>query len=145
MIKLARQRHPDITFYHADICKWDFPRTYDFISAWDSIWHLPLSEQELVLQKFCKVCGQEVYASLLPVVWMLHRRRSIQPWGLKCIIACLVSLACSTCYLTPDVSVGIWNTTSIRNCIFMLLHRRPSYGVQLTAYSVGYAPASGSS
>jgi SAM-dependent methyltransferase len=51
MIKLARQRHPDITFYHADICKWDFPRTYDFISAWDSIWHLPLTKQEPVLQK----------------------------------------------------------------------------------------------
>jgi SAM-dependent methyltransferase len=51
MIKLARQRHPDITFYHADIGKWDFPKTYDFISAWDSIWHLPLPEQEPVLQK----------------------------------------------------------------------------------------------
>jgi SAM-dependent methyltransferase len=51
MIKLARQRHPNITFYHADIGKWDFSKTYDFISAWDSIWHLPLSEQEPVLQK----------------------------------------------------------------------------------------------
>jgi 2-polyprenyl-3-methyl-5-hydroxy-6-metoxy-1,4-benzoquinol methylase len=51
MIKLARQRHPGITFYHADICQWVFPRKYDFISAWDSIWHVPLPEQEPVLQK----------------------------------------------------------------------------------------------
>lgn len=51
MIKLARQRHPDVIFYHTDICKWDFPKKYDFISAWDSIWHLPLLEQEPVLQK----------------------------------------------------------------------------------------------
>jgi predicted TPR repeat methyltransferase len=51
MIKLARQRHPGITFYHADVCQWAFPKKYDFISAWDSIWHLPLPEQEPVLRK----------------------------------------------------------------------------------------------
>jgi len=44
MIKLAKQGHPDVTFHHADICEWEFPRKYDFISAWDSIWHLPLAQ-----------------------------------------------------------------------------------------------------
>lgn len=51
MIALARQRHPDVTLHHGDICDWAFPRTYDFISAWDSIWHLPLSQQEPVLRR----------------------------------------------------------------------------------------------
>lgn len=51
MIALARQRHPGITFHHADICEWDFPKRYDLISAWDSIWHVPLAQQELVLRK----------------------------------------------------------------------------------------------
>jgi SAM-dependent methyltransferase len=51
MIELAKQRHPNIRFHHADICKWDFPRKYDLISAWDSIWHLPLTDQEPVLKK----------------------------------------------------------------------------------------------
>lgn len=51
MIELAKQRHPDLTFYHADICEWEFPRKYRFISAWDSIWHLPLAVQEPVLKK----------------------------------------------------------------------------------------------
>lgn len=51
MLELARARHPDITFYHADICQWALPRQYDLISAWDSIWHLPLSEQEPVMRK----------------------------------------------------------------------------------------------
>ena len=51
MIALARQRHPNISFYHADICEWSFPRQYDFIAAWDSVWHLPLEKQEPVLQK----------------------------------------------------------------------------------------------
>jgi SAM-dependent methyltransferase len=53
MIALARQQHPQIPFYHADISKWSFPKKYDFISAWDSTWHLPLLLQEPVLQKIC--------------------------------------------------------------------------------------------
>ena len=51
MIDLARRRHPDLTFHHADICEWQFPRQYDFVSAWDSIWHIPLKQQERVLTR----------------------------------------------------------------------------------------------
>lgn len=53
MIALARQRHPEVPFFHADICTWEFPQNYDFVSAWDSLWHLPLAEQEPVLRKIC--------------------------------------------------------------------------------------------
>lgn len=55
MIRLAQQHHPQIRFHHQDICQWTLPATYDFISAWDSIWHIPLSQQEAVLSKL--VCG----------------------------------------------------------------------------------------
>lgn len=51
MIELAKQRHPHVTFHHADICEWDLPKRYDLISAWDSIWHLPLASQEPVMKK----------------------------------------------------------------------------------------------
>jgi SAM-dependent methyltransferase len=51
MLELAQARHPTVPFYHADICQWTLPRQYDFISAWDSIWHLPLNEQAPVLRK----------------------------------------------------------------------------------------------
>jgi len=51
MIELAELRHPDVTFHHGDICSWPFPRKYDFISAWDSIWHLPLQQHALVLKR----------------------------------------------------------------------------------------------
>ena len=51
MIELAQARHPTVTLHHADICQWELPRQYDLISAWDSIWHLPLAEQEPVMQK----------------------------------------------------------------------------------------------
>ncbi len=51
MIKLAKKRHPEIIFHHQDICSWDVPQKYDFITAWDSIWHIPLNQQEKVLTK----------------------------------------------------------------------------------------------
>ena len=51
MLALARARHADITFHHADICEWPLPRQYDLISGWDSIWHLPLAQQEPVMRK----------------------------------------------------------------------------------------------
>jgi SAM-dependent methyltransferase len=53
MISLARQRHPQVTFYTADICTWQFPRQYDLIVAWDSTFHLPLNQQKPVLQNMC--------------------------------------------------------------------------------------------
>ena len=53
MIRRARHRHPDQKFYLADICGWEFPKQYDFISAWDSIWHAPLDQHEAILRKLC--------------------------------------------------------------------------------------------
>jgi SAM-dependent methyltransferase len=53
MLALARPKHPDVLFHHADICTWEFPRRYDFISAWQSIWHVPLAQQPAVLEKLC--------------------------------------------------------------------------------------------
>lgn len=51
MIGLAKKRHPNIVFHHQDICEWDIQEKYDFITAWDSIWHIPLKQQEHVLKK----------------------------------------------------------------------------------------------
>ena len=54
MIELARKRHPSTTFHLADVSTWQFSRKYDLISAWDSIWHLPMSNQERVLTKILR-------------------------------------------------------------------------------------------
>ena len=51
MLELVKTKHPKITFYQEDICEWDLPKKYDFITAWDSIWHIPLSDQEGVITK----------------------------------------------------------------------------------------------
>ena len=54
MLRLARHSHPSVLFHHADICTWQATKRYDFISAWDSIWHVPLDCQEPVLRKLCE-------------------------------------------------------------------------------------------
>ena len=53
MIALAKERAPHLTLYHADVCEWTPARQYDFITAWDSIWHVPLGRSESVLRKLC--------------------------------------------------------------------------------------------
>ena len=54
MLRIAKSNKPDVTFHHADICKWELPSHYDFISAWDSLWHIPLEQQEQVLGKLLR-------------------------------------------------------------------------------------------
>jgi len=53
MLVFAKQKHPAVVFHHADICVWAPAVSYDFISAWDSIWHVPLAQHEAVLRKLC--------------------------------------------------------------------------------------------
>ena len=54
MIELARQNHRHLSFICADIIGWQPEGLYDFILAWDSLFHLPLKQQEPVLSKLCK-------------------------------------------------------------------------------------------
>ncbi|MCF7790120.1 MAG: class I SAM-dependent methyltransferase [Prosthecobacter sp.] len=54
MIALAREEMPHISFHHADVCEWQPTARYDFISAWDSLWHVPLVRHAEVLTKLCE-------------------------------------------------------------------------------------------
>lgn len=51
MLARAAERHPGIEFHQQDICAWELPKQYSFITAWDSIWHIPLAQQAPVLRK----------------------------------------------------------------------------------------------
>ena len=53
MIQLAIETHPDEQFFIDDICSFETEEKFDFIVAWDSIFHLPLEEQEPVVTKLC--------------------------------------------------------------------------------------------
>jgi 2-polyprenyl-3-methyl-5-hydroxy-6-metoxy-1,4-benzoquinol methylase len=59
MLNIARIAKPHITFHHANIYDWEFHKKYAFISAWDSIWHVPLNQQEAVIQKLCAALAED--------------------------------------------------------------------------------------
>ena len=59
MLELEKQKHPEVMFHHADICSWEAPQPYDFISAWDSIWHVPLGKHRDVLATLCAALAPE--------------------------------------------------------------------------------------
>ena len=58
MIELARENHPNESFYVYDICNWETEQKFDFILAWDSIFHLPFSMQETVVSKLCNLLAK---------------------------------------------------------------------------------------
>ena len=58
MISLARNNHPRHKFLHRDICSWASEDKFDFIVAWDSIFHLPLCMQKPVVSKLCKLLSK---------------------------------------------------------------------------------------
>lgn len=59
MVEIAKENHPGVDFYAADICEWESDKKYDFISAWDSIFHLPLEMQETVVSKLCRLLDRD--------------------------------------------------------------------------------------
>jgi trans-aconitate methyltransferase len=54
MLEIAKACHPDVAFQQADMSEWIPPSQYDFISAWDSFWHVPLAHQAAVLEKLLR-------------------------------------------------------------------------------------------
>lgn len=58
MIKLAQENHPEEQFIQQDICSWKTNEKFDFIYAWDSLFHLHLAMQKPVLNKLCGLLNQ---------------------------------------------------------------------------------------
>jgi SAM-dependent methyltransferase len=54
MIALAAEADPDVLLRHADVCAWQPGRSYRFITAWDSIWHVGLDEQRPLMLKLMR-------------------------------------------------------------------------------------------
>lgn len=52
-IRVGDARNPNTTFHHADVCEWMPTKQYNFITAWDRIWHVPLDRNESVLRRLC--------------------------------------------------------------------------------------------
>lgn len=58
MVKLASANHPEHKFVQQDICTWETEEKFDFIFAWDSIFHLPLAMQKPVVTKLCNLLAK---------------------------------------------------------------------------------------
>jgi predicted TPR repeat methyltransferase len=58
MINLAQTNHPDSLFLQKDIRQWNTKTRFDFILAWDCLFHLPLNMQKLVLSKLCRMLSE---------------------------------------------------------------------------------------
>lgn len=54
MIILAQQQHPKQQFIVDDICVWETSEKFQLITAWDSIFHLPLEQHAPVITKLCQ-------------------------------------------------------------------------------------------
>lgn len=59
MLRIIKAKLPEIPFHHGNIVDWELTGKYDFISAWDSIWHVPLEQQERVLLKLVSALNRE--------------------------------------------------------------------------------------
>ncbi|MFZ8199683.1 class I SAM-dependent DNA methyltransferase [Alteromonas portus] len=59
MLAIATAQLPAHTFYCADVCTFTIPKHYSFISAWDSFWHIPLTQQEPSLKKLVNHLSDE--------------------------------------------------------------------------------------
>jgi 2-polyprenyl-3-methyl-5-hydroxy-6-metoxy-1,4-benzoquinol methylase len=59
MISLAKKNHPSENFFVQDICTWETMAQFDFIVAWDSIFHLPFSKQKPVLSKLSNLLSSK--------------------------------------------------------------------------------------
>lgn len=59
MVEKAKLKHPDVKFHLADIVSWDSEERYSFISAWDSVWHVPLHLQEQTTVKLLSLLDVE--------------------------------------------------------------------------------------
>jgi ubiquinone/menaquinone biosynthesis C-methylase UbiE len=59
MISLAQLNHPQSFFVKGDITSWDTEAQFDFILAWDCLFHLPLNMQKPVLAKLCRMLTEQ--------------------------------------------------------------------------------------
>ncbi len=53
MIRMAKNRHPDVNFINDDFIVWKTCDHFDLIIAWDSIFHAPVSLQRAATRKMC--------------------------------------------------------------------------------------------
>ena len=110
-----------VRFHFADICIWEFPKRYDFISAWDSIWHVQLQQQLDVLRKMFS--GLAPGGVLIFTTGGVESPKEIQISAL--VSPCIMQHQAYRRYCahlkSRDAPAGIWNMINIQKSKPMLL------------------------
>lgn len=52
LIKIAKEKHPTMSFLHGDMRSIDIKSEYDAVIAWDSFFHLPQKDQPEMIERF---------------------------------------------------------------------------------------------
>ena len=58
MIRIAKEKHPDISFIQDDFIEWSTSQHFDLIIAWDSIFHAPKHFQETITRKMVSLLNE---------------------------------------------------------------------------------------
>lgn len=58
MIRLASVNHPQHKFFNQDVCTWEIDEQFNFIVAWDSLFHLPFDKQAPIISKVCRLLAK---------------------------------------------------------------------------------------
>jgi SAM-dependent methyltransferase len=53
MIRIAKEKYPNIIFINADFSEWITSEYFDLIIAWDSVFHSPKHLQKNIVEKMC--------------------------------------------------------------------------------------------
>lgn len=82
MIKLAKIRHPNVLFVHADFIPWKTEEAFDLIIAWDSIFHAPRELQEKATVKIAAnwIRGGFCFSLQVFMLWSKRKNRRYSFW-----------------------------------------------------------------
>lgn len=58
MIKMAKTKHPAVEFICGDFLEWNTQETFDYIIAWDSVFHAAHDLQRAVTVKMCDLLSE---------------------------------------------------------------------------------------
>jgi len=59
MIRIARDKHPNVNLIIDDFTTWSSPECFDLIIAWDSLFHAPKKLQRPLTIKMCNLLNNE--------------------------------------------------------------------------------------
>ena len=58
MIRIVKEKYPNIKFINADFNEWNTSEYFDLVIAWDSVFHTPKHLQKTITKKMCSLLAK---------------------------------------------------------------------------------------